>query len=442
MIKIPKEVEYIIKTFELNSFEAYIVGGCVRDSILGKTPYDWDITTSALPDETIKCFKNFKIIETGLKHGTVTLVINSKFFEITTFRIDGDYTDNRRPDTVLFTPNLKEDLARRDFTINAMAYNQRVGLVDYFGGESDIKNRVIKCVGDSNLRFNEDSLRIMRALRFSSVLNFKIDLNTIESIHKNKLLLKKIAKERINIEFNKLLIGKNVRAILNDFYDVIEVFIPEIQQMIGFNQNNPYHHLDVWQHTLESICNSPNKLIYRLTMFFHDIGKPSCYTEDDNNIGHFYGHSKKSAEMAFCILKRLKYDNLTIMNVKILVLYHDYNLKASKSAVRRLLNKLGEEQARQLLEIKRADLKAHNPKYINEIEVINKVEDLINIIIEENQCFSLKDLKINGRDLIAIGIPKGKEIGVILNRLMDLVIEEKLENDHQALITEALKLYN
>lgn len=440
MITIPEQVYKIIKTFESHNYKAYVVGGCVRDSILGKTPDDWDITTNALPEQTIECFKHYKIVKTGLKHGTVTIIVNHKPFEVTTFRIDGKYSDNRRPDTVEFTRNIKEDLSRRDFTINAIAYNPSIGLVDYFNGEQDIKNKIINCVGNPDLRFNEDALRIMRALRFSSVLGFKINDETLASIHKNKSLLNNIAVERISNELNKLLIGDNVKFVLQNFTDIILQIIPEIKPMIGFNQNNQYHHLDVWQHTIESVAQSPNQLIYRLTMLLHDIGKPSCYTEDDHKNGHFYAHPAYSADIAVDILKRLKYDNLTINCVKDLIFYHDYELKPSKKIIKRLLNKLGQQRAKQLIEIKRADIKAHNPKYIDKLKAIDKIDIMIDEIVSQQQCFRLKDLAINGNDLINLGIPKGTQIGTVLNKLMNMVIDDEIINDKQILLNTAIKL--
>lgn len=434
IIKIPEQVKQIINIFEQNGFEAYTVGGCVRDSITNKNPDDWDITTNALPNQIIKCFENYKIIKTGLKHGTVTILINHKAFEITTFRIDGIYSDNRRPDTIEFTKNLKEDLSRRDFTINSIAYNDKVGLIDFFGGKNDIENRIINCVGKPDLRFNEDALRIMRALRFSSVLDFKISSDTALSIHKNKYLLKNIAVERISTELNKLILGCNVKEILEKFSDVIAEFIPEINTILGFKQNNQYHHLDVWNHTIEAVVNSPKELILRLTMLLHDIAKPICYTEDKQGRGHFYGHAAYSADIAEKILKRLKYDNYTIVCVKNLIFYHDYDIKAKKKNIKRMLNKLGEETVKNLLEVKRADIKAHNPKYIKNIDIIDKANNLVEEIIQQRQCFCLKDLAVNGMDLINEGIPKGIQIGIILNKLMDMVIDDKVENDKENLL--------
>lgn len=439
-IQMPQQVEKILNVLEANGFEAYIVGGCVRDSVLGKVPDDWDITTNALPFQTIKCFKTYKIVETGLKHGTVTIIIDHKPFEVTTFRIDGKYSDNRRPDDVAFTRNLKEDLSRRDFTINAMAYNPKKGLIDFFGGKNDIQNKIINCVGNPDLRFGEDALRIMRAIRFASVLDFQIENNTSISIHNNKFLLKNIAYERISTELNKLLLGDGVKRILINYVDVISEFIPEIKPVIGFEQNNPHHYLDVWQHSVESIVQCKKELICRLTMLFHDIGKPLCYSEDSQGIGHFYGHPKYSARIAETTLKKLRYDNFTIQRVKDLILYHDCDIKPKRKQLKRLLNKLGKETVKQLFEVKIADTKAHASTCFSRIEDVENSKLVLEQILEQNQCFSLKDLAVKGNDLIAIGVPKGKQIGIILNKLVDMVIDEKVPNDKNKLLDEALKL--
>lgn len=438
-IKLPSQVEQILNIFEENGFEAYIVGGCVRDSILGVEPKDWDICTSALPEQTLNLFKDFKVIETGLQHGTVTVVIDSMSIEITTYRIDGEYSDNRRPDKVEFTRNLKEDLSRRDFTINAMAYNPKIGLIDYFEGQRGIKNKEIKCVGNPNMRFNEDALRIMRALRFASVLGFNIEDETRVSIEHNKELLHNIAVERIAGELNKLLLGVNVKSILNDYKYVINEFIPEIEQTFNFKQNNPHHKLDVWSHIVESVSNSKPDLIIRLTMLLHDIAKPICYTEE-NGVGHFYGHPKYSADMAVNILKRLKYETAIINNVNELVSYHDVGIMASRRVIKRLLNKVGVETFLQLLDVKRADIKAQNIEYIDRLNKIDEVKNLLSTILEERQCFSLKDLKINGKDLINIGVQQGKDIGIILNKLVGLVIDDEIENEREVLLVKAKEL--
>jgi len=434
IINISDETKGMIDTLEANGYEAYVVGGCVRDAFMGKKPEDWDICTSALPEQTAACFSDCHIIETGLKHGTITVIKNHRPFEITTYRIDGDYSDNRRPDSVKFVSELKDDLSRRDFTINAIAYNHNRGLADFFGGVSDIKNKMIRCVGSADKRFQEDALRIMRALRFASALGFAIDEDTSGALYRNKELLDNIAMERIAAELNKLLVGDSVKEILLSHTQIIEKIIPEIKDMIGFEQNNPHHVFDVWRHTVESINNIPADPVLRLTMLLHDIGKPGCYTETDS-VGHFHGHQQISSDMAWDILKRLKYSNAVINAVKKLVLYHDSDIKPEPRPIKRLLNKVGEERFKQLLLVKRADAIAQSELFRKEkLESLDKVLKALDKVLEEQQCFSLKDLAVNGRDLIDAGIPEGAEVGKCLNRLLKLVIEESADNNKEDLL--------
>lgn len=438
-INIPQSASKIISILEQNGYEAFVVGGCVRDSIMGNNPHDWDICTSALPDQIIQCFDEFHIIETGLQHGTITIMINHEAYEVTTFRIDGEYLDNRHPEQVKFVSSLKDDLSRRDFTINAIAYSHSTGIMDYYDGLSDINKQLIRCVGYPDERFNEDALRIMRALRFASVLKFSIADSVNLSIHKNKELLKKISVERINSELCKLLLGSGVEAIFSNYKDIISVIIPEICPMFGFNQNTPYHYLDVWNHTIQTVTHAPQDIVIRLTMFFHDIAKPMCYTQDESGIGHFYGHPKHSADMAFKIMKRLKFNNEILYRVKDLIFYHDVNLLPRNKHVKRWLNKIGEEKLRQLLQVKRADTMGQTKRIIAErLRQLDAVENCINNIIEQCQCFSLKDLAVNGNDLITAGVPKGVQVGITLNKLMYMVIDEQIENNKTKLL-EAIK---
>jgi len=441
MRQIPNEVKYIIDTFETNGYEAYAVGGCVRDSLMPMEPKDWDICTSALPQTTMELFAKHHIIETGLKHGTITLMLEHKPFEITTYRIEGEYSDNRHPDNVEFVDNLKEDLSRRDFTINAMAYNPQRGIVDFFDGEADLNAGIIRCVGDAQKRFEEDALRIMRALRFAAVLGFAIDDKTVEAMYNKRELLKNIAAERIADELNKLIIGKNVRDILSKYMPVIGVIIPELLSAIGFEQRNPHHCYNVLDHILLSIDSAPKDVSIRLAMLFHDIAKPACYTETDG-IGHFYGHPKISSEMAKEILMRLKYDNDTVETVSQLVLYHDSAILPDSKNIKRWLNKIGEERLRQLIDVKKADAVAQSANVREEKQrVLDAILALLNDIIDEQQCFSLKDLKVNGNDLIAMGVPEGISVGAILSQLMDMVIDEHVINDKAELLLIAQILW-
>ena len=439
-IKMPYEVETAISSLEEKGFEAYIVGGCVRDCIMGKTPADWDITTSALPEEIESVFKDYKTILTGAKHGTVTVIINSFHLEITTFRTDGSYSDSRHPDYVLFTKSLKEDLARRDFTMNALAYNPKTGIVDYFGGISDIENMIIRCVGDSDTRFSEDALRIMRAIRFASVLSFTIEEKTRLSIHKNAFLLDNIAKERIAIEFNKLLLGDYVEKILHEYKDIIAIFIPEILPCFDFDQRNFHHHLDVWRHIVLAVASSPKLIYVRLAMLFHDIAKPSCLRFDSRGIGHFSGHQQKGAEIAETVLKRLKYDTATIKIVTFLVRYHDTPLPADKIEIKKWLMKYQKTLVQLLYEVKIADNLSKNRNFPARLVEAKEGRAILRKIIKNDECFSLSQLDIKGDDLIKVGFPKNPEIGDILDRLLLAVIEEKCENKKQELLKLAKEM--
>lgn len=436
-IKLPAEVKYIIDTLEANGCEAYIVGGCVRDCLLYKEPLDWDICTPSAPKRTGQIFARHHIIETGLKHGTITLVLNQKPFEITTYRTDGMYSDNRHPDTVEFVTDLREDLSRRDFTINALAYSPERGIIDYFAGLADLHNRIIRCVGNPDKRFTEDALRIMRALRFASVLDFTIEEDTSASIIRNRALLRNISVERIAGELNKLILGVKAGAILFDYASVLAEIIPEINNITGYAQNNPHHYLDVWQHTIKALTNAPRDTTLRLALLFHDMGKPACYTQTDGR-GHFYGHAQISSAIAEDTLLRLKYDNDTIDTVTQLVAYQDVDIKPVCRQVKRWLNRLGEHRLRQLAEVKRADALAQAKQYRRErLAALDGLVSLIDEIIEQQQCFSLQDLAVNGRDLLAIGIEEGTGLGMVLNRLLALVIDEQIENTKTALLEAA-----
>lgn len=431
-INIPQEVKFILNTLIDGGYEAYTVGGCVRDSILNKTPKDWDITTKAKPDEVIKLFD--KVILTGLKHGTVTVMVNNKGYEVTTYRTDGKYEDNRHPKEVTFVSSLKEDLARRDFTINAMAYNYKDGLIDHFNGLEDLNNQIIKTVGNPKERFNEDALRMLRAVRFSAQLDFEIDKNLFDAIRELKDNIKNISKERIRDEFNKILINNPRKIDTLKECGMLELIIPHMGSIYNFNQNNSYHIYDLYNHTLKATEVIEQRLYLRLAMLLHDLGKVKTKTTDEKGISHYYNHSKESAEIAKNILKDLKYDNDTTNKVLTLIQYHDCILK-SKLSVKKLLNKIQEEAFRDLIKIQKADILAQNPIYAKE-RLLNllSVESKLDLILEQKECFVLKDLNINGKDLIDLGFNKGKEIGEMLNYLLDKVIENPDLNDKEKLI--------
>lgn len=436
-IEIPESVSYIIQELEKCGHEAYMVGGCVRDSILGRKPHDYDICTSATPDETLKAFPDEEIIPTGLQHGTVTILINKEPFEVTTYRIDGDYSDNRRLDNVTFTKNLVEDLRRRDFTINAMAYNSKTGLIDPFNGMEDIKYKKIRCVGSAEDRFNEDTLRILRAIRFEAQLGFASFPETMFEIDRQYERLKNISVERINIEFCKIVASNQFCVELVLYPDVFSLFIPELKDMIGFQQNNPYHAYDVFDHTVHAIekCES-NDLIVRLAVFFHDFGKPHSYQDGEDGIRHFKGHGKVSAEITDSIMKRLRFDNETRNNVVELVYYHDATFEVGKKYVKRWLNKIGEKQFSRLLEVRKADIKGQKSDYEKfRIEKVDNIEGILNEILQEQECFSLKDLTVNGNDVKrTMNLKEGKDIRYWLNEILKRVMDGELKNNRDDLI--------
>lgn len=441
-ITIPQKAKYIIDIIQQAGFEAYVVGGCVRDSILGRTPQDWDITTSAKPEQVKALFR--RTIDTGLKHGTVTVMMEKEGFEVTTYRIDGTYEDSRHPSEVIFTPNLEEDLKRRDFTINAMAYNDVRGLVDLYGGMEDMKAGIIRCVGVPEERFGEDALRILRAVRFSAQLGFQIDEATGEAARKLAHNLKKISAERIQVELVKLLVS-NHPDYLRDAYalGITAEFLPEFDTAMQTAQNHPHHMYSVGEHILHSLLEIEADKVLRLTMLFHDLGKSATLSVDENGTTHFYGHAAVSAEMAKAILRRLKFDNATTNMVVRLVQYHDYANREmpTKKMVRRAINKIGEDAFPLLLKVRRADILAQSLFEREEkLARLKAWETLYAEILEEGQCTSLKTLAITGSDLIAAGRAPGRELGVILAKLLEEVLEHPEWNTKEKLLEMASKM--
>lgn len=433
-IEMPRQADMAISLLESGGFEAYIVGGCVRDSIMGRKPSDWDITTSATPDEICGVFKDYKTVLTGAKHGTVTVIVEHFHMEITTFRSDGVYSDHRRPDSVRFSKSLREDLSRRDFTMNALAYSPKTGIIDYFGGVSDIENMTLRCVGDPDTRFNEDALRIMRGVRFASVLSLTIEEGTRLAIHKNRGLLENISAERIASEFNKLLLGDYVEKILHEYKDVISVFVPEIVPTFDFDQRNFHHIYDVWGHTAAGIAAAPKLIYVRLAMFFHDIAKPQCLKFSSGGIGHFSGHPKMGKEIAQTVLRRLKYDNATLKIVSFLILYHDTSILPNKAEIKKWLRKYGAAPVQLLFEVKIADNLAKNRSFPQRLIEAKEGRAALRRILKSGECYSLGQLKINGSDLIAAGFPEDRQLGVILDELLSAVIDGRCENERDALL--------
>lgn len=414
-------------------FEAYFVGGAVRDFIMDKAFQDIDITTSAHPDEIKRIFSDCNVIDTGIKHGTVTVMYKNRPIEITTFRTELGYEDNRHPDKVVFCKNLSEDLKRRDFTVNSLCIDNKGEIIDIFGGIEDIKSKTLKAIGNAEERFKEDALRILRALRFASVLGFDIDKNTARAIHKCKDLILNVANERIASELRKMITGKNIRNVLLEFSDVFSVVIPELAACVGFEQHNFHHKYDVYTHIATVVEASPEKDYIRLAALFHDIGKPLCFSLDENGIGHFYSHAVKSSEIAVNTLKRLRFDNETVNKVQLLVKQHDAYIDEDSKTLKRKLNRFGEQALRDLISVQRADTLGLADEYHKRLAHFEKLEKNLCTIVESNNCFSVKNLDINGNDIIAMGL-KGKEIGDALNLLLEAVIDEKVENCKESLI--------
>ena len=438
-VDFPESVRWAIGKLNAAGYEAWAVGGCVRDSALGKQPHDWDMTTSALPEETMAVFEGCPVIETGLRHGTVTVLVDSEPLEITTYRVDGSYSDSRRPDSVSFTRSLEADLARRDFTINAMAAHPEKGIVDCFGGLEDLKNGVIRCVGEPERRFTEDALRILRALRFSSVLGFPIEPQTANALLRVRENLRHVAMERIFSELKRMLCGRDAGRILREFPQVLWVFLPELQPMVGFEQHNPHHLYDVWEHTIRSVEAAPADEALRLTLLLHDAGKPACFTLGEDGTGHFYGHPAKSRELADAVLRRLRSDNDTRERVLTLIEQHDAVVPATPSAVRRWLGKLGEKGFFDLLSVKRADNRAQNQALFSCEGELDALSALAERILAEDECFTLKSLAVGGRDLMELGIQPGPAMGKLLGRLLEMVVEGKCPNEREALMEMAKK---
>ena len=439
----PKNVDTAINLLQSAGFEAYAVGGCVRDSLLGKTPNDWDITTSAKPEDMKSVFADFHCIDTGIKHGTVTVVIDGEPLEITTFRLDGEYEDNRHPKSVTFTSDLGADLGRRDFTVNAMAYSKMTGTVDLFGGQNDLKNGIIRCVGDPDRRFNEDALRILRALRFASALDFEIEEKTAQSLLKNRALLGNISEERIAKELLKLVCGKGAKRILTDFAPVLFEILPELQPMYKNSHDNPHHCYDIYEHTLIAVESIDPEPTLRFAMLLHDCGKPAVKKFDENGVAHFYGHQRISAEISAQILARLKVSNKFRDEILFLVSNHDrWELYENTEKMPRYLSKFGLDGVLNLLKVMRADVLAQSPEYRYRLDQIADAEETAKNLAAQKPCLSLSELQINGRTLMDIGIPQGRQLGAVLAQLLDEVIDGVTKNTQEALTTRAREIYS
>lgn len=438
-IELPVEVRSILSVIQKSGGSAYIVGGCVRDAILGRTPHDWDICTSLRPAQTVNLFSHYDctVIETGLKHGTVTIRFKGENYEVTTFRKDSAYSDNRHPDSVVFVDDVKEDLARRDFTMNAMAYNEETGLVDPFDGRDDIRFGIIRCVGDPDERFQEDALRILRAMRFSARFGFAIDPNTKEAMLRNRDLLSNIAWERVREELLGILSGEDAAAVLREYQSIITQIIPELSPTVGFDQKSVWHIYDVWEHSLHVVdAIAASMPLLRFASLVHDIAKPQCAEAKEDGIHlRFHGHGEAGEPIVRDVMNRLRFSNAEIAKVTQLVRIHDNFIEPTERAVRRLLGSIGEEQFLDLMVLRRADISAQ-AEQDNEVRFAKLVtlRCLAHDIAVKNECFSLKDLAVNGRDLIDAGIASGPELGKILNRLLDTVIDAPEKNTREELL--------
>ena len=438
---IPDYVNRILQRLRQAGYSAFPVGGCVRDILRGETPHDWDICTSALPDEIETAFFDLPRIDTGKKHGTVAVILEHKSVEITTFRADGVYLDNRHPTDVTFLPDLEGDLSRRDFTVNAMALDEEGQPIDPFGGQEDLKAGIIRAVGDPQKRFREDGLRILRGLRFASRLGFEIEPATARAMEEERALLLNISAERVFFELKGILIGTSAVEILRTFSPVFFTILPELEPMAGFEQHSPYHDSDVWEHTLRAMAASPRDLVYRLALLFHDCGKPDCFTLDENGRGHFYGHPKRSRELAEGALRRLKCDNDTLDRVLYLVEKHDTWLPDTEKNMRRLLLHGDPSAIKDLLLIERCDALAHAPAAQGPaLANIDRWETLLMSVLGQQPCLSLKDLAISGDDLLTLGMAPGPRMGQLLNEMLEQVADGALPNDRAALLAYARAL--
>ncbi len=434
---IPNNVEKVLEKLHNAGFEAYIVGGCVRDMLLDIEPHDWDITTSAEPLEVKGLFE--RTIDTGIEHGTVMVMMDKEGYEVTTYRLDGEYTDHRRPDSVDFTKSLTEDLKRRDFTINAMAYNKEDGVVDLFDGQKDLEKGIIRCVGVAKERFTEDALRMLRAIRFAARFGFVIDLETEDAVKSLANLIESVSAERIHMELTKTLCAKHPETIeLLATYGLMEYVMPEFKPNVGLVQNHPYHIYPVDQHTYECLKNIEAEEGLRWAIYLHDIGKGYTKTTDDQGIDHFYGHPKISVELSDTILSRLKFDNKTRKRILQLIETHDYRFKANLKSVRKAMAKMGTELFPQYIAVQRADVLGQNPdKGPERIEDLKTKETLFKEVLDLNQCVTIKDLAVSGKTIIGMGVSKGELIGEVLNHLLTYVLEVPENNETSLLIREA-----
>ena len=432
--KIPLPVLDALDALNAAGCEAVLVGGCVRDLLMGRTPNDFDVCTAALPEQTEAVFAGKRLIETGLKHGTVTVLVEGLPLEITTYRVDGSYSDSRRPDSVAFTPSLTEDLARRDFTVNAMAWSPSGGLVDPFGGQADLAAGLLRCVGEPERRFTEDALRILRALRFSATLGFSIDTETGNALRRLAERLEYVSAERVCSELCKLICGPKAANVILEYADVLGVVLPELLPLRSFDQRNPHHCYDALTHSVRAMEQLPPEPVLRWAGLLHDVAKPETFTLDEDGIGHFYGHPQRGAEKCDALCRRLRFDNAGRERVCELVRLHDRWIEPKEASVRRALSRMGPELFFQLMRLKRADVLALAPECRDRLAVYDRVEALANAQLAAGTALSLRELAVSGRDLLAIGYQPGPALGQALQALLDAVLDGSVENEKDALL--------
>lgn len=438
-MEMPFQIRELLERLENAGFKAYLVGGCVRDSLMNKTPHDFDIATSALPKETERVFADCRIIETGLKHGTVTVLYKGLGIEITTFRVDGEYRDGRHPESVEFTANIEDDLSRRDFTINGMAYGLSEGFIDPFGGQADLSAKIIRCIGDPDQRFNEDALRILRAMRFSARFGFVIEENTKQSMLRHRSDLRKISKERVFAELQEMICGKDIKRVMLEYHEIFSVILPPLADQVGYDQNSKYHNSTLYEHTARAVEAAPPEPVIRLVMLFHDMGKPCCRVNGENGEGHYYGHADESMRIADELLRTLKCDNYRRNMICQIVKYHDIPINLSRKHIRRMISKMGYEIFQYVILAHIADDSAKadfvRPRIDEEREIIKIAEEIVN----SQPCLTVKDLAVGGKELSAL-IKPSPLMGKVLNMLLAEVLDEKLPNEKDALLKRAEEL--
>ncbi|MGN0037766.1 MAG: CCA tRNA nucleotidyltransferase [Coriobacteriales bacterium] len=442
-ITVPHNALRVLELLEGAGYASYVVGGCVRDALMGRAPNDWDICTAALPAQVKELCApaGFATFDTGIQHGTVTVHADHEPFEVTTFRSDGSYSDGRHPDQVSFLPSVEGDLLRRDFTVNAMAYSPRRGLVDVTGGREDLRAGVLRCVGSPHQRFAEDGLRILRALRFASTLGFELEPATAAALHEDRALLGPVAMERVSAEFMKLICGPGAVEVLLEYRDVVGTFLPQVEPMFGFEQRSKYHVYDVWEHCVRSCGIIEPQPVLRLAALIHDIGKPGCFFTDEDGCGHFYGHPEAGEPLAREVCHRLRLPNAVTSEVCTLVLNHDRPLPLTPKAMRRRLAKLGEPLCRRLFQLVEADMRTHSQVNMAEnLEHLAQSRQLMEEVLQTMEVFSPRDLAVNGRDLIELGFEPGPRLGEAKDALFSLVVDGVLPNSRRELLERAAQL--